>query len=252
MRLALIPPIELLEYTDETDLQLMLPQLLSNDVYRYVYQRHCDDPHQYVILDNGIAEGVETQAGQLIKTAHQFGVDEIVIPDIMLDARGTLNEYEKFWDYARESESLKGLKTMFVLQGRNEDELFTMADHACNPRFRAHVIGIPRHTLVTCNNERIRRSLSRYIHSRNKTKQIHLLGASPEFPSELKHFRGTRYVRSTDTSSAFNYAFQGELLAQKYAPIRRPPGYFDLHWTQFHMDKLDKNVKKLRCWTEQA
>jgi len=252
MKLALIPPIDMLEYTDETDTQLMLPQMITNDVYRYVYQRHCDNPDQFVILDNGIAEGTPISTGQLIVMAHEFGVDEIVIPDHMAEAKATLDEYTSFWDYARESESLSGLRTMFVLQGNNKDEFYALADIATAPRFKATTIGIPRHALTTCHDPLIRLKLAKYIKARNKKKDIHLLGASPEFPGELRNFRHTGLVRSTDTSSPFNYAWAGEILHQSNAPVRRPANYFYQPFETFHLDKVEKNIKKIRQWTEEA
>lgn len=255
MRLALIPPIDMLEYTDETDMQLMLPHLLSNDIYRYVYTKHCQDPKQYVILDNGAAEGERIETGDLIKLAHEYDVDEIVIPDVLNDAKATLVEYANFFDYAREDKSLEGLKTMYVLQGNDLGEFFEQARFAATPRFRADVIGIPRHALTTCNDEYIRYELAHFIRAQGCKREIHLLGGNPSYPSELKKFEHTKRtlgIRSTDTSSPFNYASAGAHLHKSYAPVSRPPNYFNLPFEDFDMPILEQNLLKIKEWTRRV
>jgi hypothetical protein len=76
MYLALIPPVSLLDYTDRTDFQLMLPQLVSDDRYAYTYGHHCKDHQQFVTLDNGAAEGIETDPKLLLEMAKFYKVNE--------------------------------------------------------------------------------------------------------------------------------------------------------------------------------
>jgi hypothetical protein len=90
------------------------------------------------------------------------------------------------------------------------------------------------------------------IHHGNQYKEIHLLGASPFFPEELRRFSRTSYVRSTDTSSAFNYALEGKVLDNTFAPIQRAEDYFNLPFEDFDMSCVEQNIKWLRHWTDQA
>ena len=254
MKLALIPPIELLEYTERTSVQLALPHLMKNDTYRYVYQRHCDDPNQFVILDNGVAEGEMTSTADLVNLGDLLGVDEIVIPDVLKDARGTRNEYNKFKSWIADNigpEFWDRTRTMYVIQGRNEDEFYEQAMLATSGRFRARTIGIPRHAIETCNNPKIRYDLAKIISRKSPGRSIHLLGASPAEPWEMASFAGARWVRSTDTSSPFNFAFVGERINSARG-IRRPADYFELPHERFDHDALSDNVRQLLKWCKEA
>lgn len=253
MKLALIPPIELLEYTDETDMQLMLPHLLGNDVYRYVYSKHCDDFLQWVILDNGAAEGEDNFSNKdLIDMALEFRVNELVIPDTLGDANDTRLKAYEFRDYltTRTDLSEADLNFMFVAQGSNYDEFRESALWATWEDW-IDVIGIPRHMIETCGSIGIRNDLVWNL-SEITDKPFHLLGGSPLDPSELNDSWPTN-VRSTDTSSPFNYAHTNFKLTDELDDIavhvRRPEGYFDLSASLFPIDIVDHNIACLKRWT---
>lgn len=253
VKLALIPPIELLELTDETNCQLALPHLLTNETYRYVYQKHCDDPEQYVILDNGEAEGVRMDTSELVHLAFAMGVDELVVPDTIKDARATWEQYKKFlgWYSDNIDPADVDLNFMFVLQGKNIDEFFGMADRVTG-RFRAQTIGIPRHAVETCHDDTVRLRLAKYIKQRNQHKEIHLLGGSPSVPWELRYFQHAQgIVRSTDTSSPFNFAYANQTITTS-SGVRRPDFYFDLPYESFNKHALDFNIAHLKRWTREA
>jgi hypothetical protein len=97
----------------------------------------------------------------------------------------------------------------------------------------------------------IRVRLATLLRRRGWKGDIHLLGASPEYPTEINdHFHNVRKlrIRSTDTSSPFNYAFNGALLIKPHAGIRRPDAYFEQPYDAFDLEILDKNVDKLQRW----
>src|SRR4051812_20646349 len=129
MKLALIPPIDLLDRTCETQFQLMLPHLIYDERYAYTYRAHCRDPRQYVILDNGEAEGETIPVWKLASIAMDFGVNEIVLPDTIGNMLDTMEKAEAFIDMATDGFDLVTrafleyrTKFMFVVQGQNLQE----------------------------------------------------------------------------------------------------------------------------------
>lgn len=250
MKLALIPPIDLLEYTEETNLQLMLPHLLQrSERYRYIYKRHCEDPGEYVILDNGEAEGVTPDWDYLWSLLREYQPDEFVIPDVIADMRKTIDR-AKEWRYKFSSSiEWSNRKYMFVIQGRTMEEFKESINWALQ-RDWIDVIGIPRHCIETLNMRDARWLLAANINRRSK-KPIHLLGAAAHFPDEMHRYDWAAIptVRSTDTSSPFNFAHKGMSLDGDHLTVRRPENYFHMDLDDFVMDVVDRNVQLLMEWT---
>lgn len=248
--LALIPPISLLEHTDRTSIQLMLPQLASNDQYAYVYRTHCKDLGQYVILDNGAAEGVGTSDHDLITMALDFGVSEFVIPDVIKDRLATqalLRNFRTSWAMRAEvNGALTDIKKMYVLQGDCWDDFVRSASWAADNVF-VDVIGIPRHIISTCNDLEARIRLATLL-SDASPKLIHLLGASVIHPTELREYNWPVNVRSTDTSMPFNYAYEAKKI-RKGLMVYRPDEYFTLPAYRFHEPSLKYNITTMKVWT---
>lgn len=241
VKLALIPPFELLECTDETTCQLMLPQLAANPTYSYVYQRHCNDADQYVILDNGEAEGKHIDQNDLIKMAFWYGVDELVIPDVMGKMRRTI---EKAQTFLAKYGDLK-LKYMFVVQGKSYEEFAESAKWANRQKW-IDTIGIPRHMIETCGGNPSSRVM--LVSDVGIDKPVHLLGGSPLAPMELKYFDWPLNVRSTDTSAPFNYAHAHQLL-RCGERVKRPKNYFEIRLEDFEEPTLSENLKDIMEWS---
>lgn len=246
VKLALIPPISQLGWTLETNYQLMLPHLLDDERYRRIYGQHCADPDQFVILDNGAAEGVEVEGQELIDTALWMGADEVVIPDVIRDAEATQREAEKFHEkyYVNDPE----LSYMFVIQGNTPGRFLDSIAWATGQEW-IDTIGIPRHMIETLDVAHARVRAARVIRE-VCDKPVHLLGASPFCPDELSFFDEDwpENVRGTDTSSPFNYAHAGKLLKQG-DEVHRPRGYFDLKVEDFDRACVKTNIESLQNWT---
>lgn len=227
-------------------MQLMLPQMMKDDVYRYVYQKHCDDPDQFVILDNGAAEGVSFPLADLMHMAKAYGVDEVVLPDVIGDAEATRYKAQGAFlrlPWLHESD----LRLQYVVQGSTFDEFADEIEWAAF-HSRIDTIGIPRHAVSTLNAEDARFELALQAFEVNPVKPVHLLGGSPVFPAEIGAYDWPKNVRSHDTSSPFNYAFnQTKLRSGDF--IRRPTKYFSLEWSAFDEECLKENVRDLLGWT---
>jgi hypothetical protein len=249
MKLALIPPTDLLDYTGETDYQLMLPQQMLNDgLYYETYKALCEHPEQYVILDNGVAEEVPFDWDPLVQMAIFHEVDELVIPDKMLDYEGNIQTCISFC--AGHASLLKdlGIKLMFVTQATNWEDLMSSIDFAAHTQ-DIDTIGIPRHLVETIGNANVRAEAAMYANERTD-KPVHLLGASPSVPTELRVLVWSPNVRGTDTSSPFNFAFKGLTLDGGHVRVSRPDDYFNLTYDDFPMHIVDDNIVMLKEWCE--
>lgn len=251
MKLALIPPIDLLDLTSLTEMQLMLPHLVSNDRYAYTYHYHCKDPEQFVILDNGEAEGVSIDPNRLLEIAFDFAVDQIVVPDTIGDATATMRNLDWFIDFLhRKGIPSSQISLMFVAQGKNLMEVRESIHHAMNYN-EVHTIGLPRHLLTTTGIHDARHQLVRWFQEEYKDilgVDIHLLGGSPNHPTEIRQYKWPEIVRSTDTSSPFNFAYRGFLL-RIGNQAKRPFDYFNLGADEFDEEVIRRNVQYLREWT---
>jgi hypothetical protein len=252
MRLALIPPVSLLGATFRTDYQLMLPQLCDNPTYAGAYRSHCKDPRTYVILDNGAAEGHAPNKIELLQYANRFKVDEIVLPDVLGDMNKTLELSRECLDYMHMTTTIKQFNTMFVCQGADQFEFVERADIAARwPEVTS--IGIPRHTLVTCDNKLARVSIANILQSGERfNKQIHFLGASPFSPTEAKLLADPsvttqRLVRGMDTSMPFNYAYKLMNLRDGVV-VNRVDDYFSLPSDAFDVGFLQQQIDTYLKW----
>lgn len=254
VKLALIPPNDLLEYTELTDFQLMLPQMMEDEQYRYVYTQHCADPNMYVILDNGEAEGQPMPQAELLDMALQYKVNELVLPDVIRNSEATERLSNEMISRIRNMNgAARNLRLMYVIQGRDMAEFVISLGWALANE-DVYSIGIPRHAIETCDKTWVRFELAELVHDQqrfgNEPKPIHLLGGSPMVPTELRdtNWKKLKLVRSTDTSSPFNYAYAMHTL-RAGIEVRRPADYFNMPFSAFDLDLVDRNVAAIRKWT---
>jgi len=249
VKVALIPPVSLLGYTAQTDMQLMLPHLVDNKQYAYTYMTHGKDPHQHLILDNGVAEGFIPDAAALMDIGDRFMVNEIVLPDVIADYGKTLLASANFLDLAKthyKGRILSKPKFMFVLQGKTFEEIMNAARWA-SKHVMVDTLGVPRHLIATLGvGTGIRSTIAASIQEFTD-KPIHLLGGSPFAPAEIGVFPWPSNVRSHDTSSPFNYAWKGRRLIEGIEATR-PGKYFDKHGSAFNEDIVNENVQQLLVW----
>lgn len=243
MKLALIPPIDMLEIAADFEYQLMLPHLIDNDRYAYAYNQFGRDATMYVILDNGAAEGITLDSNRLMEIAFQYSVDEIVLPDMMGDGPATRVVAQEFIDEYRSSwyDSF-----MYVVQGNSVDNALSEALWAAQHR-DIDVIGLPR-LLTEGHGPFARHDIATTLYDSGVRKPVHLLGASPKYPMELSGSNWPKTVRSTDTSSPFNFAHRNKYL-DVAADISRPTDYFNLPWDAFNQYALNRNIDLLKEWT---
>lgn len=244
MKLALIPPFTCMGAIGHTDYQMLLPQNLQvSEHYVNAYRRFRREGH-FMMLDNGAAEGIETEPMQLNDWARLMMVHEIVVPDELGDVAQTLSLATHFQKYVDERFHYMG-----VVQGQDLKECY-----ACIRGFTTlnyiRTIGVPRHLLTTIGTE-ARYHIVQFIRSMYAQRyNIHLLGTNPEFMGEFDAY-GNSYrafnVRGVDTSAPFNYAMEGVSLLESDKVVLRPNDYF--HRTIPDPARMYSNVTIMKDWT---
>jgi hypothetical protein len=251
MKLALIPPFCHLEDTSKTDYQLMLPHLVSHPVYEKTYLDLCADPKQFVILDNGVAEGKKIDFKEILDIADRFGVSEVVLPDVMGDAVATMNA-------AARAIYVHGMHYpvhyMYVVQGQTYEEVMMSARFAFSFG-SVKSLGIPRHLIETLNDDRARWRLADMIMQQNwrqmHGRQIHFLGMNPTAPREIEYAPHwlKHVVRGFDTSAPYNFAFYSSSMSgPEKVTCKRPKNYFEQPAEEFLPMMVHHNIEYLkRC-----
>lgn len=213
MKLALITPIDLLDLAGLSDYHLILPHLFDNERYRRFYT----DAVGFKILDNGAAEGVHTDYHELHDLGLAFGVDEVVVPDVLGDCEATIDLARRFEPHVRGEFRYVG-----VAQGRTITDLvkcITYFEH-CD---WISTLALPR--LINKMHRTQRFSLIEPIVKEFKFDAIHCLGAS-EWIREVVAIDSLNVVRGMDTSLPVVLGLEGVACRDDiYVP--RQPDYFD-------------------------
>ena len=258
MKLAHIPPRGLEVHALRQRFHLVLAQV-DYPEYLETYQ-HARGRGDYIILDNGAAEGATVGDALLMHRAQQLRADEIVIPDVMGRSNDTVRRMWRFFDNLNEmTYPWKDYRYMAVAQGGNEAEVKKCIEEFVKC-YNIKVLGIPRHLVKTLANHMIRVDLAKWLQEEYpKRFEIHFLGAAPTFPGEP--FVVSRYnvpVRSMDTSLAFNYAIAGRELKRPVLAgepivnvVTRPEGYWSRRWnTAVKTPLLVQNLQTLEDWAD--
>jgi len=257
MKLALIPPTSLLGDTRKTSMQMMLPgPILDRDTeYIHCYRRHCHNPDQYVILDNGAAERKQISHDMLFDMAANWRPNELVLPDFLADGPATLKASETFIQH-QEVESLinMGVKLAFVVQGRDEDHAFETLEIFSVTWWAQHikVLHFPRLLITPQAPEARLRTIIKAEELLGNKFEYHMLGANTLWPGEIKYASHIPYIRSMDTSAPYYMAHWQRPLdaADKIweAPLERPSNYFIRNRAAYHGS--DFYVRTFLAWAE--
>ena len=253
MELALIPPKALLDDTNLTKVQLMLPQLLISDEtialddYSSTYREHCLDPSQYVIMDNGAAEKEQMSNEDLIKILRAYEPDEFALPDVLGDSIATILTAKIFF-YAHQTDldnlnlRREELRLGFVAQGKTVHESVgtVVRMMTYNWSLQISTIYIPRLLIKETNNPNARFEVLAELWSRYGNRfEYHLFGAASTYPGEVTVASTYNELRSMDTSLPYQLSYARQefsILDDDYPhpEIRRPKDYFNMSTEQFH------------------
>jgi hypothetical protein len=237
VQLALITPIDLLDFAGLSNYHLLLPQLFTNDKYRRFYS----DARGHKILDNGVAEGHVMDYRRLQDIALAWQVDEVVVPDVMGDCQGTIDLARDFEKYAQPT----SYHYVGVAQGRTLAEVikcitfFQYCDYVS-------VLALPR--ILNTIHKTQRFHLIEPIAKEFKFDAIHCLGAS-SWVREVIALDSLGIVRGMDTSLPVVLGLGGRGLADDLY-MDRPADYFDRQVERGSLTwkVIDDNVRRYFDW----
>lgn len=257
MRIALIPPIPHLSDVQETGFHLVLSHLLRDEKYATFY-RERRDRGDYLILDNGAHElGASRDHVELLKNAEMLGAQEIVLPDVLFDRRGTIERTKRMFKYLHTNEGWDKYEEagrpnlMLVPQGTDRadwavcfESLLALVDKYWMDEMGTLVLGISKdyddmrgglEFLIGHYVEPKMDSLDFYVHCLGWPRNLWSLATiAREFP----------YIRSTDSARPFVYAKHGILLEPGgEIPLypKRDINYFSEELSQFQLKIAERN-----------
>ena len=198
---------------------MVLPHLFQEKRYRDFYRKRSKEG-DYIILDNGAAEGLEFGNKHLYTIAEAIGVSEIVVPDTLGDANDTIGKGLAFGRHTRD-----GYRYMMVAQGTTITECMQTIDMiATDTKFMyVTAIGIPR--LLNYEDRHARFKIATFIKQNDydRSLEIHYLGADSHL-NEVMLLGETGVGRGIDTSAPVYMAMEGLELTDSY--VTRPEDYF--------------------------
>jgi len=224
MKVCLIPPKNYLHYADYGDMYFIVPQ--NADPSFFASRR------KYKILDNGTYEqGQPLDVDSLLAMAKTLQVDEIILPDVMLNKNRTVELIEGF---------LGTVKKTFVYaavpQGKNLREwIECYVEFSKRPEIDVLCIPIWLQKL-----HGMRPGVVYYLQKKklwSHTKDHHLIGL--DSLGELYCYGS--WIRSVDTSLPFSVAQRGLLSFLEPSGILR----VDLQFASLDEDFVFLNIQNL-------
>lgn len=253
MRAALIPPIPMLSVFGRGDFHLLLSHLFNNVTYAMHYRRQREHG-AYLVLDNSAHEHTSGQAASLLRTQALFlSAQEVVVPDVLEDAGGTLEGAISAHECWFESDDRRMIDLsptlMYVPQatsphewGQCLKELVALHTYTAARKDirKDYVIGISKDYELWSGG--IERLIDDYIPHHQK---VHLLGWGRNL-WELGHLaRKYPWIRSTDSAKPFVYAMKDiKLYPKKKIPKYpgRPGDYFNRRMQSRRCEIAEHNI----------
>lgn len=249
MKVALIyPPALLARMGDRTNYHLILPHLCHQKRYSSFYQTR-SAAGDFVILDNGAAEGLYVGPKYLLTVADEMGVDEVVVPDELFGYNESVAHAMGFARHARPE-----YQYMAVVQGNNYSEFMTcLKAYSELPAIKSYVttIGVPRLMTTATDDPYARVRFAEWMITEGYAYEfyVHFLGATSwleevrllkETTSGFENFRGI------DTSAPVYMGMQMRTLEDDYVP--RPENYFDSYALGTSTTLVHKNIERYLDW----
>lgn len=223
---------------------MVLPHLFRSKKYLSFYQTRSEFD-DFIILDNGAAEGFVYGHKHLFTLAEEVGASEIVVPDVMGDANETLALAQHFARFARPE-----YQYMFVLQGKTPEEVMFCLRALDNGNMFMYVttIGIPRH--LSKINKYFRQTLTDFMIKEhfNDKFEIHFLGANEwmgEVFSLADIVKGLDGFRGIDTSLPIYMGLENlNINIDDY--IERPTNFFTR--SDNNVGMIETNIETYLTW----
>ena len=240
-------PLSLLKYSKNwNDYEYCLPHLLDqNEQYRIHFQKARLDK-RFIIMDNGLFEGVNHTTEDLIDKMNMIHPDIFVVPDAWNDSSATLRN-AKSWMINFKANLPEDVNLMAVCQGNDMSELMTTYQTlvdigykhiAFNHSSVAYINEYPDNSkLLAQMNGRVnfvKRLLETNILI--KSNYHHLLGCS--LPQEFEQYKDMDFIKSVDTSNPIIVGAQGKRY-EDGGLFSKPSEKLEVYFEQDLSDRLE-------------
>lgn len=249
MQVATIVPTKYLYMVLPDDYHLCLAQLIGEDQGYTAFYKAKAKTGDFVILDNGAAEGYLPEVSELYEKAMLIGAQEIQLPDVFFDSTGTLALTFKGLNYLKRKKWHGSI--MVVPQGRYLHEWVDCAKEMCSWDTKL-CIGVPKNLVHTIGaNGRLRVLQELFIQLRDPCP-IHLLGCwtDPREVGEIydwfKFMSLEPLLRGVDSRLAYLYAYEGWELDPD-VNAKPPRKEIDFSDSSTNEELLEHNI---RLWQE--
>jgi len=232
-------PLSLMHYAYKwNDYDYCLPHLIDQyDQYRIFFQKSRLDK-RFVIMDNGLFEGVEHTTEDLLEKINLVRPDIFIVPDAWNDAITTLRN-AKSWMINYKEYLPAGVNLMAVCQGKDMGELITTYQTLVDLGY-THIAF--NHSSIAYQNEyegmdHLKASMygrmeliRRLVQSGTirKTLYHHLLGCS--LPQEFMSYGDWKFIKSVDTSNPILVGAEGQRYSDSgltWKPKEKLEHYFE-------------------------
>jgi hypothetical protein len=251
-------PLGLMKYAYEwNDYDYCLPHLLDKyDQYRIFFQKSRLDK-RFIIMDNGLFEGVIHTTEDLIDKINLIHPDVFVVPDAWNDANTTLVN-AKSWMINYKEGLPEQTNLMAVCQGKDIGELITTYQTLVDLGY-THIAF--NHSSIAYQSLGYENSLKnqmygrmefirRLVQSSTIRKDIyhHLLGCS--LPQEFMSYDDWKFIKSVDTSNPILVGAEGIRYADNgliFKPKEKLEHYFEMNLDS-KLEDIIFNVNKFKSF----
>lgn len=235
MKLAVIcgpTGLETLTYWKQSYHMALAQEVLRDKIYRnWFFSRSLRG--EFVMIDNGAAEGVAMTVSQILQAADHIGASEIALQDALRDKSETL---KRTYMMAR---LVAGKMSMVIPQGRNweewEDCLYHMEKY-----IDFQTIGVAKHLEKLPGGRTKALDIIEGL-GLDGAHDVHLLGCyKAPFDEALKIAKEFPWVRGLDTAAPFAYAQKGKSVTART--------HYAYEWDEMptNIDLLNKNILDMR------
>jgi len=231
MKISHEVPLSLLERSLMfNDYQYVLPHLIDKyEEYKTFMLKYRTQENSFIIMDNGLFEGVTHTTEDLIEKINLIKPDIFITPDQWNNPNYTYKN-AKYWMNTLKVQLPPETKLMVVMQGRTIEDIIHLYDKCTDLGFKHFAFNhssevyqrIFNHPNKLVNQMMGRIELVNLIRKQGHildTHYIHLLGAS--LPQEFIYYKGMDWINSVDTSSPIGNGALG-IVYEDYGLLTKP------------------------------
>jgi hypothetical protein len=247
MKISHEVPLSLLEKSLMfNDYQYVLPHLIDKyNEYKVFMLRYRAQENSFIIMDNGLFEGVTHTAEDLVEKMHLVKPDIFITPDDWNNSHATYKN-AKYWMNTLKSQIPSTTKLMVVLQGKTVEEISALYDKCVDLGFKYFAFNHSSEVyqrMFNHPNKLVNQMMGRIELVNTMKRQghildnhyIHLLGAS--LPQEFIYYKGIDWINSVDTSSPIiNGAL--DIPYEEYGLLTKPTNKIE----EFFEDSLENQI----------